>query len=70
MNSWSRFRPPQSTAATGFGFSLEGGGEAESEKVRQHLATLLGVPPIAIGTATLAHLPMTSSGKKDYRALA
>ncbi len=49
---------------------LEGGGEAASHTVRAHLSTLLGVPPVAIETAALAHLPMTSSGKKDYRALA
>jgi len=49
---------------------LEGGSDAASEKIRAHLANLLGVPPVAIGTTSLARLPMTSSGKKDYRALA
>lgn len=49
---------------------LEGGSDAAAENVRAHLANLLGVPPVAIGTVSLARLPMTSSGKKDYRALA
>ena len=49
---------------------LEGGGDAASETVRAHLSALLGVPPVAIGTESLAELPMTSSGKKDYKALA
>jgi long-chain acyl-CoA synthetase len=49
---------------------LEGGSTAASEKVKSHLAALLGVPAMAIGTASLAQLPMTSSGKKDYKALA
>jgi acyl-CoA synthetase (AMP-forming)/AMP-acid ligase II len=49
---------------------LEGASAAASEKVKAHLAALLGVPVVAIGTASLAQLPMTSSGKKDYKALA
>jgi acyl-CoA synthetase (AMP-forming)/AMP-acid ligase II len=49
---------------------LESGNSAVSEGVRAHLAGWLGVPPAAIGAESLTHLPMTSSGKKDYKALA
>jgi acyl-CoA synthetase (AMP-forming)/AMP-acid ligase II len=46
---------------------LESGDQADA--VRSHLARLLGVPPMAIKTTELDRLPMTSSGKKDYKAL-
>ena len=46
---------------------LEGGDHADA--VRSHLATLLGVPPVAIKTVAIGRLPMTTSGKKDYQAL-
>jgi acyl-CoA synthetase (AMP-forming)/AMP-acid ligase II len=49
---------------------VEGGGDEASHVVRAYLSAMLGVPPVAIETASLPHLPMTSSGKKDYRALA
>jgi long-chain acyl-CoA synthetase len=39
-------------------------------RVRAHLADLLGVPPLAIKADLLAQLPLTASGKKDYKALA
>ncbi len=41
-------------------------GEAE---VLRHLAAWLGVPPISLRYRALEQLPMTASGKKDYRAL-
>jgi acyl-CoA synthetase (AMP-forming)/AMP-acid ligase II len=34
-----------------------------------HLAKFLAVPPAAIGVRRLAQLPLTASGKKDYRAV-
>jgi acyl-CoA synthetase (AMP-forming)/AMP-acid ligase II len=34
-----------------------------------HLAKFLAVPPGAIGVRRLAQLPLTASGKKDYRAV-
>ena len=34
-----------------------------------HLARFLAVPPGAIGVRRLAQLPLTASGKKDYRAV-
>jgi hypothetical protein len=46
---------------------LEGGDHADT--VRSHLAGLLGVPPLAIKTMNIDRLPMTTSGKKDYKAL-
>lgn len=46
---------------------LEGG--AYADEVRSHLAGLLGVPPLAIKTVNIDRLPMTTSGKKDYKAL-
>ena len=46
---------------------LEGGDYADA--VRSHLASLLGVPPLAIKTMIIGRLPMTASGKKDYKAL-
>jgi len=34
-----------------------------------HLARFLAVPPGAIGVRRIAELPLTASGKKDYRAV-
>jgi acyl-CoA synthetase (AMP-forming)/AMP-acid ligase II len=44
-------------------------GEDYADTVRSHLAGLLGVPPLAIKTVNIDRLPMTTSGKKDYKAL-
>jgi acyl-coenzyme A synthetase/AMP-(fatty) acid ligase len=43
-------------------------GEATG-KIKAHLAALLGVPPLAIQPAHIDKLPLTASGKKDYKAL-
>lgn len=48
---------------------LEGGDAGIAAKVRGHLAGLLGVPPLALKVDLLAQLPLTASGKKDYKAL-
>ena len=39
------------------------------EAVVAHLARFLAVPPGAIGVRRIAELPLTASGKKDYRAV-
>jgi acyl-CoA synthetase (AMP-forming)/AMP-acid ligase II len=49
---------------------LEAATDETATKVRAHLAELLGVPPLAIKTELLAQIPLTASGKKDYKALA
>jgi acyl-CoA synthetase (AMP-forming)/AMP-acid ligase II len=49
---------------------LEGGSAADGDRVRLHLANLLGVPPLALRVSAIERLPMTASGKKDYKALA
>jgi acyl-CoA synthetase (AMP-forming)/AMP-acid ligase II len=49
---------------------LEGGDVDVGAKIREHLAGLLGVPPLSIKVELLAQLPLTASGKKNYRALA
>jgi acyl-CoA synthetase (AMP-forming)/AMP-acid ligase II len=49
---------------------LEGAADDTSAKIRAHLADLLGVPLLAIKAELLAQLPLTASGKKDYKALA
>jgi acyl-CoA synthetase (AMP-forming)/AMP-acid ligase II len=46
---------------------LEGG---EDSAIRSHLADLLGVPPVAVRVESVAQLPLTPTGKKDYKALA
>jgi len=48
---------------------LEAASEADADRVRLHLASLLGVPPVALRPITIDHLPLTASGKKDYKAL-
>jgi long-chain acyl-CoA synthetase len=49
---------------------LEGGDGRESTAIRSHLADLLGVPPGVVRVEPVAQLPLTPSGKKDYKALA
>ena len=41
----------------------------EPNQVRRHIAEQLGVPPNSIGVESLAEIPRTASGKKDYGAL-
>jgi acyl-CoA synthetase (AMP-forming)/AMP-acid ligase II len=43
-------------------------GAVRDEAMVAHLAHFLAVPPAAIGIRRVAELPLTSSGKKDYRA--
>ena len=49
---------------------LEGAVTSDAVSVRSHLTGVLGVPPAAVRVELAGRLPMTSSGKKDYRALA
>ena len=49
---------------------LEGANEPVIAKVRAYLAEWMGVPPLAINVVPIAQLPLTASGKKDYKALA
>jgi hypothetical protein len=44
-------------------------GSALDEEMIAHLARFLAVPPAAIGLRRVAELPLTSTGKKDYKAL-
>ena len=47
-----------------------GADDADLDEVMvAHLARFLAVPPGAIGVRRLAQLPLTASGKKDYRAV-
>ncbi len=48
---------------------LEGAQASATDAVRSHLANWLGVPPPTFRFEWLAQLPMTASGKKDYKAL-
>ncbi len=48
---------------------LEGADEDTAVRTRSHLAEWLGVPPLTIKVERLAQLPLTASGKKDYKAL-
>jgi hypothetical protein len=41
----------------------------DSAAVRSGLAAVLAVPPAAIDVRIAGDLPLTSSGKKDYKAL-
>jgi acyl-CoA synthetase (AMP-forming)/AMP-acid ligase II len=43
-------------------------GAVRDEAMVAHLAQFLAVPPAAIGIRRVTELPLTSSGKKDYRA--
>ena len=43
-------------------------GAVRDEAMVAHLAHFLAVPPAAIGIRRVTELPLTSSGKKDYRA--
>lgn len=49
---------------------LEGVGASVAEQTRAHLAGWLGVPLSALRLQTVDRLPLTASGKKNYRALA
>lgn len=49
---------------------LEGANEALAARVRAYLADWLAVPPPALDVAPIIQLPLTASGKKDYKALA
>jgi acyl-CoA synthetase (AMP-forming)/AMP-acid ligase II len=49
---------------------VERGDAATTGSVRSHVASFLGVPPVTIVTEAIELLPMTASGKKDYKALA
>ena len=49
---------------------IENDGASDLAAVRLHLSDFLGVPPPAISLSRIARLPLTSSGKKDYKALA
>ncbi len=44
-------------------------GAVEEEEVKSGLAAHVGVPPVAVSVRMLKELPLTSSGKKDYRSL-
>ncbi len=44
-------------------------GEVNADAVRAGVAAHVGVPPVAVSVRLLEELPVTSSGKKDYRAL-
>jgi acyl-CoA synthetase (AMP-forming)/AMP-acid ligase II len=48
---------------------LEGGDGREDSAIRSYLADLLGVPPAAVRVDRVLQLPLTASGKKDYKAL-
>lgn len=49
---------------------LETSAEALPGEARAHLARGLGVPPPAVQCMRLQAIPLTASGKKDYKALA
>ena len=44
-------------------------GEVDLDKIVIHLAVYLGVPPKSIRLHAVADIPLTSSGKKDYKVL-
>ena len=44
-------------------------GAVDAAKIAGHVSRRLGVPPAAVVVRTLATLPRTVAGKKDYRAL-
>jgi acyl-CoA synthetase (AMP-forming)/AMP-acid ligase II len=48
---------------------LEKSDRGSAEQARTFLAEFLGVPPTAVVVEPLAEIPMTPSGKKDYKAL-
>lgn len=48
---------------------LEGAEDAVVAKVRSYVAEWLGVPPLALKATQIAQIPLTASGKKDYKAL-
>lgn len=48
---------------------LEGVADGTENRIKAHLAQWLGVPPPALRIVELARLPLTASGKKDYKAL-
>ena len=48
---------------------VEGLGEPALAEVRSLLAAMLGVPPASIHAHSIAAIPMTASGKKDYKEL-
>jgi acyl-CoA synthetase (AMP-forming)/AMP-acid ligase II len=48
---------------------LEGADEAACTAVRGQIAGWLGVPPLAVRVSAISQIPLTSSGKKDYKAL-
>lgn len=47
----------------------EGPADGTELPIKAHLAQWLGVPPPAIKVTTIERLPLTASGKKDYKAL-
>lgn len=49
---------------------LEGSDEPVAAKVRAYLADWLAVPPLALNVVLITQIPLTASGKKDYKALA
>jgi acyl-CoA synthetase (AMP-forming)/AMP-acid ligase II len=50
------------------GLHVASDGAVRDEAMVAHLAQFLAVPPVAIGIRRVTDLPLTSSGKKDYRA--
>lgn len=48
---------------------LQATATADSDAVKAHLVALLGVPLPAVRTTLLERLPLTASGKKDYKKL-
>jgi acyl-CoA synthetase (AMP-forming)/AMP-acid ligase II len=48
---------------------LEMADEAQAGRVRAHLSSLLGVTPVALKPVLIDRLPLTASGKKNYKAL-
>lgn len=49
---------------------IEAAADTETGAIRAHLASFLGVPPGSVHVARVSQLPLTASGKKDYKALA
>jgi long-chain acyl-CoA synthetase len=43
--------------------------ELEPREIKRHIATKLAVTPVAVTVKLIEALPMTSSGKKDYKSL-
>ena len=48
---------------------IEGTESTSNADVRLHLASLLGIPPLAIMVNAVNQIPLTASGKKNYKAL-